>query len=302
MSRELIDAATREHLVKRFGPWVIGWCEELPALVEDLTQKWRFRVGVPVSRGRNSCVLLCELEDGERAMLKLTPDRSLGVAEAAALAAWRDSGRVPQVFELDDESGTLLMEAIHPGTVLADDSSGIRLSEVVGLVLDLRHSADDQAKNEFPPLIERVEFIFAFLGGLLETMEVAAVVPPDLVEESLVKARKLAVKPGPQVLLHGDLHPGNVLVGGDRGFVAIDPRPCIGDPAFDLIDWVFFGRGDVSTLVRRAERLAGEAVVDTGSLVGWCQCTAVLVAIARLLRGENSEDVHPLLEFAGGEF
>ena len=75
MQPRLIDAATRERLIRRFGPWVSGWCEGLPAQVDDLAQKWRFRVVGPVSRGRNSCVLLCERnDDGVAAVLKLTPD------------------------------------------------------------------------------------------------------------------------------------------------------------------------------------------------------------------------------------
>lgn len=128
-------------------------------------------------------------------------------------------------------------------------------------------------------------------------------VSADLVEESLVKARELAVRPGRRVLLHCDLHPGNVLDGGDgRGPVAVDPRACVGDPAFDLIDWVFAEGGDESTLTRRAGWLAGEACVDPDSLIHWCRCTAVLVSIARLSRGDDSAIIPPLLEFAADRF
>lgn len=28
--------------------------------------------------------------------------------------------------------------------------------------------------------------------------------------------------------------------GGNRGLVAIDPRPCVGEPAFDAAEWVFW--------------------------------------------------------------
>lgn len=208
MEQELIGAAARERLTERFGPWVLGWCTSLPAQVEDLARKWGFRAVGLVSRGRNSCVLLCERDEGSDAVLKLTPDPSLGVAEFLALVAWQGSGRVPRVFEFDDGSGTLLMEAIRPGTALADDSSRIRLGEIARLVRDLHNSPDDEVLTEFPPLIERVEFIFAFLGRLLEKPAVASVVSADLVEESLAKARELATRPGRRVLLHGDLHPG----------------------------------------------------------------------------------------------
>ena len=293
----MIGAATREHLVERFGPWVLGWCETLPARVEDLARRWRFRVVGPVSRGRNSCVLLCERDDGSATILKLTPDLSLGMAEALALTAWRDSDRVPRVFEFDDENGALLLEAIQPGTVLADDPSRIRLSEIAGLVRDLHASASEEATAEFPPLIERVEFMFAFWSGWLEKSEVASVVSLDLVEESQERARELASRPGPRVLLHGDLHPGNVLK-GDRGLVAIDPRACIGDPAFDLIDWVLAGENDANAIARRAGWLSRKVGVDPNSLLQWSECTAVLVAIGKLFRGYDTGGVQPLLKLA----
>ena len=58
--------------------------------------------------------------------------------------------------------------------------------------------------------------------------------------------------------MHGDLHPGNVLRGGPgRGVVAIDPRPCLGDPAFDAVDWVLAGGGGEAAVQNRIDRLAG---------------------------------------------
>ena len=52
---------------------------------------------------------------------------------------------------------------------------------------------------------------------------------------------RLAAEPTPTVLLHGDLTPVNVLDGGpERGLVAIDPAPCLGDPDFDAVDLVFW--------------------------------------------------------------
>lgn len=156
MEQELIGAATRERLVERFGPWVLGWCASLPALVEGLARKWGFRVVGQMSRGRNSCVLLCERSEGSAAVLKLTPEPSLGVVESSALIAWQGSGRVPRVLEFDDGSGTLLIEAIEPGTALADDSSSISLGGIARLVRDLHDSLGDEVLTEFSPLIERV--------------------------------------------------------------------------------------------------------------------------------------------------
>ena len=78
---------------------------------------------------------------------------------------------------------------------------------------------------------------------------------------------------GPVRLVHGNLHPGNVLRGGPgRGVVAIDPRPCLGDPAFDAVDWVL-ASGDAEAAVRnRIDRLAGYLdEVDADRVWAWCR-------------------------------
>jgi streptomycin 6-kinase len=46
--------------------------------------------------------------------------------------------------------------------------------------------------------------------------------------------RELPPTAGRRVLLHGDFNPGNVLAGRTGTWVAIDPKPMIGDPAYDL--------------------------------------------------------------------
>lgn len=297
MHMELIDSATRRRLAERFGPWAAGWCRELPKLVDRLAQKWRLQIIRSVSSGSSSCVLLCEQPDGGIVVVKLSPDRALGIAEASALGAWQASGRVPRILEFDDDSGALLMEAIRPGTRLADEQVAIRLDEVVELVRDLHVHGEDEAIEAFPALIERVEFIFAFFSERLRYPRIASQVSPELMERSLAAARDLAAESGRRVLLHGDFHPRNVLNGGNRGLVTIDPRACVGDPAFDLIDWVFSGVGDRGTLIRRTEWLAGRVGVDSSVLWRWCKCTAVLIVISRLIRGTSpANTVQPLLE------
>ena len=302
MDGKVIDAATRARLLERFGPRAIGWCEGLPARLDRLARNWGLRVVRPVSNGNTACVFVCERTGGKAddVVLKLSPDRSLVKDEASALAAWRASGRVPRVLGFDGESGALLMELIRPGTMLGDGpAAAARLAEVAGLVRELH--ADGEAGAGFPPLAGLVEFFFAFWGEQLRKPQAASVVPRELFEVSLATARELSARPGRRVLLHGDLHPRNVLDGGpERGLVAIDPRACVGDPAFDLIDWVFRGGDDDDGgLARRAGWLAEEAGVDAESLRRWCGCTAVLEAIRRLVReGDSPDAVHPLLAFA----
>ncbi|HWR86490.1 MAG TPA: aminoglycoside phosphotransferase family protein, partial [Rhodoglobus sp.] len=56
---------------------------------------------------------------------------------------------------------------------------------------------------------------------------------PEPVAEGLAVYRELLATPAPRTLLHGDFNPGNVLEAGGRWRI-IDPKPMLGDPAFDL--------------------------------------------------------------------
>ena len=273
----------------RFGPRANEWCDALPARVRRLAGRWGFDdVGRPASRGSTSYVLSCRRRNGGPAVLKLSPDCALVTAEAEALAAYRTSGRVPRVFDSDGEDGALLLEAIEPGTPLGDGRAAAELGRIAGLVRDLHRAPDEQGLGDFPPLIDRVEFIFEFWGRRLQDPGIASLVPRDLLERSLQAARDLATRPERRVLVHGDLHPGNVLDGGrQRGLVAVDPRACVGDPAFDLIDWVLVGSATEHESARRCAWLAGEVGVAPARLWRWCASTAVLVAIGRLARGSG---------------
>lgn len=296
---DAIDDATRRRMIGRFGPRANDWCDDLPALLDRLARRWRIWIGRTASPGANSCVWFCETHGGESAVLKLSPDPALGASEAEALAAWRSSGRVPRVLNLDRDSGALLLEAIRPGTTLADSRPAAHLGAVAELVGDLHASAGAGAMSGFPPLVERVEFIFALYEERLREPAVALAVPVDLLEGSAAAARRLAVESGQRVLLHGDLHAKNVLNGGVRGLVAIDPRAYVGDPAFDLIDWVLVDGGDARTARPRAEWLAERVRVDPAKLWRWCESTAVLVAIGQLVRREgNTGSTRSLLDLA----
>jgi streptomycin 6-kinase len=107
------------------------------------------------------------------------------------------------------------------------------------------------------------------------------VVPPELYERGRQLATRLVERVSPTALLHGDLTPNNILDGGEqRGLVAIDPAPCLGnDLAFEAVDLVFWQAADVDTITTRAERLAGLIEVDAGRLLDWCTAFAGMVAL-----------------------
>ena len=98
------------------------------------------------------------------------------------------------------------------------------------------------------------------------------------------------------MLLHGDLHPGNVLDGGaGRGLVAIDPRPCVGDGAVDVVDWVFWGVDDPGDWEPRSRDLAAALGLDHERLWAWCAAFAAMLATAEAAGGATAGRVAALL-------
>jgi streptomycin 6-kinase len=293
--------ATRDRLLARFGPSLDPWWERLPAAVAALAERWELVVGDAVGRGNTSLVVRCRRADGSPAVLKLTPDAELGAAEASALRSWEPSGRVPRVWGYDAPLGALLLEAIRNEIPLSELGRAVELGEIVGLIRGLHRNGAPVVANGVVPIAERVEFIFEhWIDRYSRRGEVVTrAVPVERLRRGHELARELVADAGASVLLHGDLHPGNVLDGGAPcGLVAIDPRPCVGEAAVDAVDWVFWAVDDPHAWERRSRDLALALGVEHGRLWAWCAAFAAMLAASRAAHGAGAEEVTALLALA----
>ena len=292
----------RARLAARFGPEVAGWCAELPALLDAVAGQWHLRLGQAWPAGGTSVVLPCRADGGGQLVLKVTPELQIAAEEAAALQGWAASPHSVLLHNADLERGALLLERVQPGTRLADEPDPWPLEDVAPMLSDLRQPVVPAIGSGLPDLRQRVEFVFELTRGRLRRHPAAAGrVPSGLVEDACLSACALAGE-GPVRLVHGDLHPGNVLRGGPgRGVVAIDPRPCLGDPAFDTVDWVLASGGGEAAVQNRIDRLAGYLDgVDADRVWAWCRGLAVVVAVSLLSRRADDQVGRDLLGIAAG--
>ncbi|MCX4759076.1 aminoglycoside phosphotransferase family protein [Kitasatospora purpeofusca] len=281
-----VPEEVRARLVTRFGPGAREWCEELPRLVGGLAGRWGLAVRT-AGGGGTSRVFRCErLADGAAVWLKLTPDAEVARQEAVALAAWREVPSVVGLLAEDVGAGALLLADVRPGTTLRE--RGWRPAEVAGMLAAMR-SVPAPPPTALPSLAERLDFLFDLTERRAPGVSTA---------DARALTRELTGG-GPVGLVHGDLHPSNVLL-GPAGALAIDPRACLGDPDFDLVDWALDGVADPAALSARIAALTAlVAGSDADRVLAWCRASAVLVAAPRVAAGREDAGTVFLRELAG---
>jgi streptomycin 6-kinase len=282
-----LDEGVRGRLTARFGQGVEAWFDELPDVLNVLAERWQVQYGPLIPRGSMSVVIRCRMSDARPAVLKVSPDRTRVTNEAAALERWT-TVHTPSVLAVDQSVGALLIEAIEPGIPLIDSSNYPDQESFAELVTSLYTSGVPDPT--YPSLAHHVAYLFeSGRKPYKRRPELVDVVPPGLYERGRRLAARLAESVSPDGLLHGDLTPSNILEGGEqRGLVAVDPAPCLGDdPAFDAIDVLLWQAARVETVVARAEALAPALGTDAGHLLDWCIACAAMIALEL---AESSDD------------
>ncbi|MEV0153191.1 aminoglycoside phosphotransferase family protein [Micromonospora sp. NPDC050686] len=248
-----------------------AWRTALPGLLAECVQRWELRVGRPYGGAFASLAVPAELPDGTPAVLKLQYPDDDSVQEAAALAHWAGRGAI-RLLAHDPDRRALLVERCLPGTPLYELSPDAALAAAVELLPRLGVPAGPP----FTPLAEeaagwaeRVPAAWEQAGRPYERrlLDVAAGLLADLVGSQ-----------GEPVLVNQDLHAGNILRAAREPWLAIDPKPLVGEREFapvPLVRGVELGHSPQAVRYR-LDRLSAELGLDRERVRGWTivHCTA----------------------------
>lgn len=171
-----------------------------------------------------------------------------------------------RLLEADDESGSMLLERCLPGTALRSEPEPAQDVIIAGILKRLWESmAERVGPPSFRPLSQMI-------GLWCEETVAQNHLWPDagLVQEGLRLMRELA-RPAPtDVVLATDLHAGNVLRSQREPWLAIDPKPFVGDRAYDPVQHLINCETRLSRdPVRLVERVADLTEVDPERLRLW---------------------------------
>lgn len=295
-----------ERLVRTVTAWEgeagRAWLAQLPARVARLLERWELTVErVVAAGGQISMIVLVRTAEGDPAVLKVGMVNRETEHEHLALAHWDGRGAV-RLLRADPGEGAMLLERLQADVSLRSLAEAKALLEAEGVLQRLW--VPPAADHPF----RAVAGMTGELAELLRTRrgESYAADAAPLIDEALAAQAELAGSAAEveTVLLHGDYHQGNVLAGERVPWLAIDPKPLVGERAFDLA-WLARDRlptlaaqpGSRSTARRRIAKLAEALEVDAERLRGWSVFRAVEAGVWYLSVG-GREDGELLLEFA----
>lgn len=194
-------------------------------------------------------------------MLKLSFPEEESEHEPDALERWDGRGAV-RLLERDDARAAMLLERVRPGSPLWGIADDEEATVVAAEVLRRLHNEPVPRGHSFGSLADAAA---RWSETIPSDWRAAGSAYDRRLVDAAVDARRTLPRDAPDaVLLHQDFHGGNVLRAGPADWVAIDPRPLVGDPAFDAASllrdrrWLFGvrGGGDARRLRRRLDVLA----------------------------------------------
>jgi streptomycin 6-kinase len=244
-----------------------GWLARLPGFASEIAERWSLDLGQPFQPG-GQCAWVAPAQGagGERLTLKIGWVHPEAAGEADGLRFWDGNGavRLHAAYERDDTIA-LLLERCEPGTQL------VRLpgpdQEAVLCSILLRLWREPAAEYQFPALTDMCR-------QWADEFEAENAADPVLLDAGIVRAgielfRFLPESADRQVLLATDLHAENILAAEREPWLAIDPKPHVGDPAYDPLQHMISSDRLVADPIGLTRRLAESLDLDPERLLLW---------------------------------
>ncbi|EPQ6906996.1 aminoglycoside phosphotransferase family protein [Citrobacter freundii] len=177
--------------------------------------------GEPVETHTSQLLPVVVIRDGQKAILKITDDDSERIG--CELMVWWNGNGAAKV--LAHAAGAILLERATGTRSLADMSWAGNDAQACRIIC---HAASRLhfSRNASTPALTPLHHWFSELAPVAKKHG-------GILTRCAAVANVLLSSPHDEVVLHGDLHHGNILDFGTRGWLAIDPKGLLGERGFD---------------------------------------------------------------------
>ena len=217
-----LPAKVKSKIERIWGEQGLNWINRFPEVLQSACERWRLSNVRPFSNLSYHFVASAQM-GGREVVLKLgVPEREF-FQEAAALEAFGGKACAELIDQAPDLAAMILERAL-PGesieSVWSEEKDDEYTSVLAETMKTLWRPAPDAG---FPSLHDWAK---ALESG-------SENIPNSLLHRAYRMVLEFEQSASQAVLLHGDLHHGNVLRSGS-GWKVIDPKGVVGDPSFEV--------------------------------------------------------------------
>lgn len=251
-----------------------AWVARLPELVATYGRRWNVVVQEPLAASGSAAWVGAGTRDGVEVVLKIAWPHKEAETEAAGLRFFDGRGAA-RLLEADGREFALLLERCSPGDPvweLAFDDA----NDVAAALLQRLWRVPEGTVGPITTLAATVEEWNASYATERQAY------PPKLVAEAARRGTELASSASELVVVHGDFNPFNILRAQREPWLAIDPKPLLGDPAYDLAQYLAnyselaAGSGDPKAFFRDAIAFfSGALGLDRYRIAAWAFVKAI---------------------------
>lgn len=287
-----------EALRRRYGRSREGrdWVDSLPDLVDAAFAAFGLQfdgtAGTAGWHGHGALVLPVLAADRSPAVLKLPFPHPEAAAEAPALHLWAGRGAV-RLLGQDPAGSALLLERLIPEVSLLQAPMEDAVQVWGGLIRQLGIPvADEPEWAGIPSAAERAEQLSDELPA--EWEDLGQPFERWLLEEALAVCQTRGIvgrRSSRDVLVHADLHFGNVLARPAGGYAAIDPQAVCGEAEYAVAPMLWNRLQDLdpagpeAALLQRLQDLCAAGGLDAEAAAEWSILREVANAVDYLRDG-----------------
>lgn len=269
------------------GEYGQKWLSHLPQHVDRYATQWELTDLIPVNNLSNNYVLT-GFRKNKEIVLKISLNKHALANEARALKVFKDG---PVVQVLAEQSGALLLEQALPGTPLNER-----------FFFD-----DDRAIDVLCDIVKQLHQVslpqlsFQCTRDWLKILDQNWSLPIQYLKKARQLRDQLLVTTKNEVLLHGDLHHGNILL-HQKNWVAIDPHGVIGDSVYEVCAFirnpiVEFSLNPKALFImqKRVDAIAKNLCIEKQRIYDWSFVQMILAACWSL---EDKQDPGTFIKLA----
>ena len=211
----------------------VAWLERLPSIIAECAQRWSLAVLPPFEDLSYNYVAPAIREDGMPVVLKAgVPHLELS-REIEALRYFSGEGIV-RLLEADADQGVLVLEHLRPGTPLINLGDDEQATQIAAQVMHTlwKPAPAENALATVEQWANDLQKLRACFGGGYGPF------PAAFVDKAEGLFTEFLGSGGEPVLIHGDMHGGNILKSERAPWLAIDPKGVVGDPLFDVATYL----------------------------------------------------------------